>query len=274
MKKTGLIVLTILSVLFICQCLRAEEPNLPKDANQVVMVFDGKELTLKQIGYLSPNLNYTVAADIADFWLNTQLLYEEAVKRDIDKDDRVKFLADINSKKTVASALIAKVGKDVKVTDKDVHEYYKQNKATDPNLSEPTYLSFTHITLNSLPNAQTMLKKINEGNDIDLLAREFSISSDAQTSGKVNKFPENTIKAQFGAEFLEALLNATEGQIIGPVKCEDGKYEIARHEGKRAPKLKDFAEVQQMIKTNLENQAREKAVNSLIDSLKEKAKQR
>jgi parvulin-like peptidyl-prolyl isomerase len=70
------------------------------------------------------------------------------------------------------------------------------------------------------------------------------------------------------------LLNATEGQIIGPVKNKDGKYEIVRHEGKRAQKIKDFEKVEQMIRANLENQARKKAMDDLTNGLRENAKQR
>jgi hypothetical protein len=209
MRKAELILL-IVSMLFVCEYAYAEqaaEPNLPQDTNQVVMIFDGKELTLKQIEYLAPSLNYAVVEDIANFWLDTQLLYEEAVKRNIDKDEKVKFISDI-------------------------------------------------------------------GHNINQLAKELSTASDAQKGGKANKFQENTIKSRFGDEFLAALLNATEGQLIGPIKNKDGKYEVARHEGKRASKVKDFEKVQQITKTNLENQAKEKAVKDFISSLKEKAKQK
>jgi len=276
MRKAELILL-IVSMLFVCEYVYAEqaaEPNLPQDTNQVVMTFDGKELTLKQIEYLAPSLNYAVVEDIANFWLDTQLLYEEAVKRNIDKDEKVKFISDIGHKKTVASELLAGVRNDARVTDEDVRKYYEQNKETDPTLKEPIFLSFSHITLNSLPEAEAVLKKINEGNDINQLAKELSTAPDAQKGGKANKFQENTIKSRFGDEFLAALLNATEGQLIGPIKNKDGKYEVARHEGKRASRVKDFEKVQQIIKTNLENQAKEKAVKDLISSLKEKAKQK
>ncbi|MGB8227038.1 MAG: peptidyl-prolyl cis-trans isomerase [Sedimentisphaerales bacterium] len=277
MRKTGLILFIVIGMLFVCEYVYAEqaaEPNLPQDTNQAVMIFDGKELTLKQIGYLAPSLNYAVVEDIANFWLDTQILYEEAVKRNIDKDEKVKFISDISHKKTVASELLAKVRNDVRVTDEDVRKYYEQNKETDPTLREPTFLSFSHITVSSLPEAEAVLKKINEGNDINQLARELSTASDAQKGGNANKFQENTIKSRFGDEFLAALLNATEGQLIGPIKNKDGNYEIARHEGKRASKVKDFEKVQQIIKTNLENQAKEKAVKDLVNSLKEKAKQK
>lgn len=284
MRKAGMILLVVVGVLFAPDYMRAEEaasvqqqvkePNLPQDANYVVVILDGKELTLKQIGFISPNFDYAMAQEIANYWLDIQLLYEEAVKRGIDKDEKAKFLADISHKRTIASELLETVRNNAKVTDEEVHKYYEENKETDLSLKEPMYLSFSHITLNSLEEAEAALKRINAGEDINVLAKELSTASDAQRGGKANKFQENTVRSRFGSDFLNALLNATEGQIIGPVKNKDGKYEIVRHEGKRAQKIKDFEKVEQMIRANLENQARKKAMDDLTNGLRENAKQR
>ena len=284
MRKAGMILLAVVGVLFACDYMQAEEaasvqqqvkePNLPQDANYVVVILDGKELTLKQIGFISPNFDYAMAQEIANYWLDMQLLYEEAVKRGIDKDEKAKFLADISHKRTIASELLETVRNNAKVTDEEVHKYYEENKETDLSLKEPMYLSFSHITLNSLEEAEAALKRINAGEDINVLAKELSTASDAQRGGKANKFQENTVRSRFGSDFLNALLNATEGQITGPVKNKDGKYEIVRHEGKRAQKIKDFEKVEQMIRANLENQARKKAMDDLTNGLRENAKQR
>jgi hypothetical protein len=288
MRKAGMILLVVVSVLFACEYVCAEQaqtgtvsqeqqatgPQLPQDANYVVMVLDANVLTLKQIMYFGSGPDYARAQEIANYWLDTQLLYEEAARRGINKDEKAKFLADISYKKTIASELLETVRNNVKVTDEEVRKYYEGNKETDSSLRDPMYLSFSHITLNSLEEAEAVLKKINNGSDINQLAREQSAATDAQKGGKANKFQENTVRSRFGDDFLNALLNATEGQIIGPVKTKDGKYEIARHEGKKASKLKDFEKVGQMIRANLENQTRKKAVDDLMNGLREKAKQR
>ncbi len=274
MRKAEMILPVVVSVLFACDCIKADEPNLPQDANYVVMIFDGKELTLGQIEFLGPGLSYAMVEDIANFWLDTQLLYEEAVKRGIDKDEKAKFLADMSYKKTIASNLLEAVRNDAKVTDEEVRKYYEENKESDSSLKEPVYLSFSHITLNSLEEVNSVLKRINAGEDISALAKELSTASDAQKGGKAHKFQENTVRSRFGDDFLNALLNATEGRIVGPVKNKDGRYEIAGHEGKRAAKIKDFEKVKQMIRANLENQAGKKTVDDLVNGLKENAKKR
>jgi hypothetical protein len=59
MRKAGMILLVVVGVLFAPDYMQAEEaasvqqqvkePNLPQDANYVVVILDGKELTLKHI---------------------------------------------------------------------------------------------------------------------------------------------------------------------------------------------------------------------------------
>ena len=252
----------------------ANQPQVPQDGNQVVMVLDGRKLMIGQIKFLSPQLDYSRVEDIANYWLDTQLLYEEAVKRGVDKDEKAKFLADINYKRIMANELIERVRNEVKVTDQEVQKYYEENKQTDPTLTEPMYLSFSHITLNSPEEAQAALEKIKNGQDINKLAKELSAASDAQKGGKANKYQERTVESRFGKDFLDALLGATEGQIIGPIKNKDGKYEVARQEGKRSPQTKSFEKVQRTIRANLEDRAGRKTVEELLNGLREKAKRR
>jgi parvulin-like peptidyl-prolyl isomerase len=224
--------------------------------------------------YLSPELDFTTMKNIADFWLNNQLLYEEAVKKGIDKDPKTKFVADINFKRQIAGDLINKVLADIKISDADVKKYYDDNKDSDPTLKEPNYLSFSHITVDTPEKAQEVLKRLQKGEDINVLAKELSAAKDAEKGGLAEKYQEKTVAARFGQDFLDALEKASEGQIIGPVKNKDGKYEIARHEGRRSARLMDFDKVKDKIRANLENQAKKKAVDDLLNNLRQKAKDR
>jgi peptidyl-prolyl cis-trans isomerase C len=249
----------------------ANEPAVVLDANQVIMVFDGRELTVGQLEYLVGNLDSETVKRAAEYWLDTQLLYEEAVKQGLDKDGKSRFLAEMNSKKVFAGAVVDKAMGDIKIDDAQVKKYYDENKDTDPSLKEPMYLSFSHITVDSQEKAQEVLKKLNEGGDINALAKELSVASDAQKGGSSLKYQEATIKNKYGQEFLDALLGASEGKIIGPIKSKNGKYEIARHEGKREPKIKEFDKVSAQIKSKLESEAQKNTVEGLLNKLRENA---
>jgi hypothetical protein len=283
MKKFAL--LSVLSIMFIFAATAFSQdsnipaphqtmPAVPQDGNYVVMTLDENNLTIGQMKFFTPNLDLETVKSIADYWLNTQLLYEEAVRSGIDKDAKTKFLADIGYKKAIATALVEKAQSGAEITDEQVQKYYDENKETDVSLKEPNYLSFSHITVETIEKAQDVKKRIEAGEEINKLAMELSVANDAKKGGTANKYQEKTVLVRFGKEFLDALNKASEGNIIGPVKNKDGKYEIARHEGKRLARVKEFDKVKEEIKANLQNQAERQAVENLLNSLKEKAKGR
>ncbi|OHB43016.1 MAG: hypothetical protein A2Y13_00250 [Planctomycetes bacterium GWC2_45_44] len=286
MKKSVLVLFVVMFVFLGVQFAFGQDANTPAavgkavavppipDANQVIMVFDGKELTIGQLQYLAPKLDAETIKKAAEYWLDSQLLYEEAVKQGLGKDEKSKFLADMNSKKVFANAVVEKALNEIKIDDSQVKKYYDENKDTDQSLKEPMYLSFSHITVDSQEKAEEVLKKLNEGNDINVLAKEMSVANDASKGGRAAKYQQNTIESRYGKEFLDALLGASEGKVIGPIKNKDGKYEVAMHEGKREPKVKDFDKVSGQIKSKLENEAKGKTVEGLLKKLRENAKDR
>jgi peptidyl-prolyl cis-trans isomerase C len=287
MRKAGLILLVLIGVLFSVRCAfcedsnaaaevqKAAEPELLQDADQVVMVFDGNELTVGQLQYLSPRLTAKTAKEAADYWLDAQLFYEEAIRRGLDKDAKTKFTADMEYKKVFAKTLVERVVSKININDKQIKEYYDKNKDTDPSLKDPMFLSFSHVKVDELETAVKVLKRLQQGEDINELAKELSITYDAPEGGRVVKLNRNSVEVRYGKEFLDALLNATEGQIIGPLKSENGKYEIARHEGRLNPKVRDLdPALSGQIKAKLENEARNNIVEELLKKLRRDAKGR
>lgn len=248
------------------------KPAVPKDANYVVATYEGKNLTIKEVNYLAPGSDFDTIKNVADFWINSQLLYDEAVKKALDKDAKIQFMADIAFKKSIASAYIEQVQNAIQVNDVDIKKYYDQNKDTDPRLKEPLYLSFSHITVDTNEQAMLVKSKLEKGEEINELAKTMSVASDAKKGGRAAKYKEDTVRMRFGDSFADALLKASEGDIIGPIKDKDGKFEIARHEGKRMPHVIEFDKVKEQIKSTLTNERKRKATEDTINSLRENAK--
>jgi peptidyl-prolyl cis-trans isomerase C len=268
-KSSWLIVIVLI---LIVNMSVAEDSNIPTDPNTVLMTYGNHVLTMNQILWLNPKPDTAMIEKIAEYWLDSQLLYEEALSRKLNKNPKIKFLSEMAAKKVFASELINRSHNAATVDANAVSKYYEDNKEKDPSLKTPLYLSFSHIKTNTLEEAQAVRERIEKGEDINELAKQLSVSNDAKKGGKAGKYQERTVKSRFGDEFLKALLEASEGKIIGPVKAKDGKYEVARHEGRRASKLKKFKDVEKQIKSRLDNEAKQKAVNDLRESLRDKAK--
>lgn len=243
------------------------------DSSEVVISLGDKQLTMQQVELLEANASPEAVKQIADYWLTTELLYEEAMRRGFRDDARVKFLTDFEAKRIYARELARKVGDSVEVAEQDMLDYYEKNKETDRRLKAPLTLSFSHVKTNTLQEAETALERIKNGADINTLARELSIHRDAKNGGKQRNKRTRVIKRFFGPKILEFLLEASKGDMIGPVKVDDG-YEIVRHDGKKPVRIKSFEETKDWIKDRVMRQAGTKAVEDLIASLNAQAADR
>jgi hypothetical protein len=284
MKKTLILSLLLSAILLTTQsalCVvpaavpepnQPPKPQVPNDPNYVVATYNDQNLTLKQVRFFAPEADFDTVKNVAEFWLNTQLLHDEAVKKDVAKDEKTKLMADIAFKKSIASAYIEQVQKEVNISDEQIKKYYEDNKDTDPRLKEPAYLSFSHITTDTQEQAQAVRDRIDKGEEINELAKTLSVANDAKKGGKAAKFREETVRQRYGQEILDAFIASSEGQIIGPIKNKDGKYEVMRNEGKRAAKVLELEKVKDQIKTSLESQEKKNAVENLIKKLREDAK--
>lgn len=245
-------------------------------AEEVLVSYGEKKLTMRHIEYLQPKADAKTIKKIADWWLATQLLAEEAAKRGVTEDPAVILRADLRAKQMHAEGLKEHVRNAVQVSEDQLRDYYDQNKEADRRINEPAKLNFTHVASNTLEESQAIFDRAKAGEDIGALAKELSIDYDKRKNGAVKDSTETNVNRRYGGEFLNAILYASEGDIIGPIKATLGmgrgeRYEVARFEGKVPGRIKSFDEVKDYIKTSMERAEKEKAVQDLLKSLEEKA---
>ena len=250
------------------------EPVGPEE--EIIVSYGEKKLTMRHIEYLQPGADARTIKKIADWWLRTQLLAEEAIARGLDEDPVARYKASLRAKQEYAGALNRHVQNAVQISEEQMRDYYEENKESDRRINEPAKLSFTHVASKTLEESQAIFDRVKAGADIVALAKELSIDYDKRKNGAVKNSTETNVDKRFGGEFLNAILYASQGEIIGPIKATLGmgkgeRYEVARFEGKVAGRIKSFDEVKDYIKTMLERAEKDKAVKDLLKSLEEKA---
>lgn len=254
------------------EVITVEQGQLPADET-VVAALDGQEITIEQLKWMNPNLGVADINNMANILIEINLVYEEALERGVGDLDKAEFLADLEAKKQIAGQLVQEVRQNVNISDADLKEYYEENKATSIMLKEPMMLSFSHVTVKSRKEADEVLGRVKAGEDIGELAKELSVDSDSEKAGAVRRQQERSIKSKFGDELLAALLEVSEGDIVGPVKVKQG-FAVARHEGLLSEKIKPFDEVKDSIQNTLIREKGFEAQKELIENVKQKAEQR
>jgi peptidyl-prolyl cis-trans isomerase C len=274
---TGSVIISMLCVVFssamavdanMPTAVPTAEPNFASlNPDEVMAKYGDQKLTLKEIMYFIPAPTNESAKQLAQQWLDLQMVYETAKNRGLTDDPKLKALAEIRSKQVFMGEMMNKVANEVNIPEAAVREYYDKNKDTDPLLKDPLRLSFTHIKTKTLEEANSVKKRIEAGEDIEMLAKQLSKAPDAKNGGVVKRFPLTVLEQEYGKEFADALTAASEGKIIGPIKVRDG-FEVARHEGKLAAKVKTFEQVAAGIKNDLEEKAKMEATKNFMEKTK------
>ena len=129
----------------------------------------------------------------------------------------------------------------------DVERFYEQNKATQ--FTTPEQRCARHILFNKdqKEKAEEVKKKLEGGADFAKLAKEYSQDpGSAQKGGDLGCLG----KGQTVANFDEALFNAKEGEIVGPVETEFG-YHLIEVTDIRPQSTQPLEEVESQIRDQL-----------------------
>ena len=239
--------------------------------SEVIISFGNEKLTRQQAEWMQPGADDQKLAELAGWWLDNELLYAEAQRRKMTGDPKTQFLAELMRKQVYSKEIGLQVQQAVKIDDAKVKAYYEETSATDPKLNRPALFSFSHIRTKTVEDAQKALERIKAGEDMNSLAMELSIHPDGKTGGAVKKNDSTTIQRVYGAKLNEALLAAKKGELIGPVKSDDGTYEVARIDNKTEPQITPFEKVKEQLRAKLERTEKSNAFKSLLDSLRKDA---
>lgn len=161
----------------------------------------------------------------------------------------------------VSEGLFKDVTKDVKVTDKDVADYYAKNKAT---YSQAESRDVRHILVKTKAEADKLYNDLQAGADFAALAKKYS-----QDPGSKDKGGKLTIaRGQTVAPFDGTAFLLKKNTISHPVKTEYGYHIIQPLSDIRPAKQTPLKDVKDSIKQQLLQTKRNEAMTSWVDDVK------
>ena len=119
----------------------------------------------------------------------------------------------------VSERIFARVTREVKVSDKQIEEYYAKNKA---QYSQPESREVRHILVKTKAQADDLAAQLEGGGDFAALAKKFS----QDTGSKANGGKLTISKGQTVAPFDKAAFALKVNEVSEPVKTEFGFHII------------------------------------------------
>lgn len=263
--KYFILTLGIIS-LVVVGCAKVE-----KDTKTIATV-NGENITMSALNKRIDELPeyYQSAAtqhkkEILDDLIVEKLLFEEAKKRQLNKNEEVKNLINKAAKKIlIAKLLEIETAPKKAISDEDIELYYKQYKE---QYLVPERVKASHILVSTEDEAKKILDELNAGADFAEMARLHSKDLTKDRGGDLGYFQ----RGQMIPEFENVCFALKPGQISGIVQTRFG-YHIVKVIDKLPAEYKPLAEVKENVRTKLIEQTQQEQFKNFVDALKKKAK--
>ena len=220
---------------------------LPEYAQQLFAGEQGKEKFLGEI-------------------INKEMLYQEALKKGLDKTPDFNKKVEEFKKITLVTELFDKdVMAKAKVSDSEVKDYYDKHKE---EFAPTTQIKASHILVKTEDEAKKVLERLKKGEKFADIAKAVSIDKgSAINGGDLGYFS----KGQMVPEFERAAASLKVGEVSIPVKTQYG-YHIIKVTDKKKGAIIEFDKIKDMISQKLSSGKQKEAFDQYIADLKKNYK--
>lgn len=237
--------------------------------NKVLAEVNGKEIHLSDVYELMQGMedrerfnNDEGIHILADELINQELLLEDAKAKKYDQDEEFAKELELVKNNMLKNYAMHKVFESVTITDKELKEYYENNKET---LFSPVTYTASHILVEDEKEADRIYEEIKDGKDFAKAAEEYSLDPSAKNGGQLGSFPRGVMVK----EFQEGLDSLKVGEISKPVKTVFGYHLIKLDDKKEIEST--FEEIKDQVRSTYEMLKRQNEYMDLVNKLAEKA---
>ena len=270
MRKVLVFILTISLIFVFIACAKKEEqkgPYLAKVGNTKITRAD-LEREIKNLPEFAQKLFEGSGGKekFLDELIKKELLYQEALKKGLDKDVEYRRKVEEYKKLTLIGLLLEKeIETKAKVTDQDVKDYYEKHKE---ELASVSQIRASHILVKTEEEAKKILERLKKGEDFAKIAKKSSIDpGSAKNGGDLGFFSSG----QMVPEFEAAAARLKTGEISEPVKTKFG-YHIIKVTDKKMGTPVEFEKAKNVIFQRLSAEKQKEFFDSYIESLKKSYK--
>lgn len=195
--------------------------------------------------------------------ISEKLLYEEAIRRGLNRDKEVVDVLNEAKRKIVITRLVKdEVDNKAKVGEDEMLAFYEANK---DKLTTPEMWKVSQILVPTEDEAKAILQELNSGGDFAELARARSKDATAERGGDVGYFTTG----QVIPDFEKAAIKLDVGQTSDIVHTKFG-YHIIRMTDRKPPEIQSFEKAKPLIESELRKKKKADVFYDLVMSLKKK----
>jgi peptidyl-prolyl cis-trans isomerase C len=202
--------------------------------------------------------------NLREILITREILYQEAVKRKLDKNPDYQTQLDLAKQQIILALLVDDLNKKLTPSEADVRKEYERVKAERSGDAGKQYKS-RHILVKEEDAAKQIIAELDAGGDFAAIAKEKSEDTGSKEDGGELDWSEAQAYVQPFGEALKALKKGE--RTKEPVKTNYG-YHIIELEDVRSSPFPEFDQVKPQIQQQLATKVRD----DYIADLRSKAK--
>ena len=244
-----------------------------QDSNKVLAEVNGAKLTY---GFLIDQFPEEYRAAITpeqisrmvENWIDTELMYQEALKHNVQKDKRIMNVIE-QQRKEIIAARYADLTLDInaELTDSQIDSVYQANKEVFTT-QEPMY-HLSHIVLSTKSAADAVYSRLTSGSDFATLVKDYSEDEQSRkNNGDIGMLVESGLEPVI----VEGLRAAKQGSYTKPIKSQTGFYHVFWVKEKiAAGTLLKLEDIKSEIAESVKAEKQQKAYQDMISRLRSAA---
>jgi parvulin-like peptidyl-prolyl isomerase len=233
----------------------------------------GKEtLTLEEVEQSIPyqlmgSISASQKREAVERWIEEELLYQEALRRGIDREPKTAALLDkVRRDILVASLLQRESRPDAKVSEEQIAQYYRDHQE-EFGRDEPE-IWVRHILVETRSEALRLRQRIADGEPFDAVARQESVEAESAANGGDVGYVSEEI---CDAAFWKAIFGLKTGSLSDPILTDMG-YHVVEVLGKMEPgTVRALELVRPEIVSAILLEAQRRDRDALVDTLRRRA---
>lgn len=208
--------------------------------DKVLVKIEGHEITENDVNQFLQTMgqegmqfnNEEGKKQIANELMNQHLIYLDAMENGLENDDEFKRELDQAKEQILRQYAMKKVLEDVTISEDEIKDYYEVHKDEFKKIYR---YRASHILVDNEDKAKDIKAQLDNGEEFEKLAKEFSTCPSAENGGDLGLFATG----QMIPEFDMALEEMEIGTISDPVKTQFG-YHIIKSVEKDLARNDDF----------------------------------
>lgn len=251
----------VVACALLCRCGGREET--------VIATVNGAELTLEDLyaeipkDYLN-SVTQEQKLEFIDRWINSEVLYQEAVRRGLQREAQIREKIRTVEKNILIAELVQReLQNRVHVAEEDALEYYEAHP--DDYTRKVDEVRIAQILVPTIEEARKIRKEIEAGGDFAQLAREHSVDPTAEYGGDLGYFAREDLLS----EVAKAAFSLSPGALSQPVKTEFGYHLITVIDKKKKGSVRAFDLVKEEIIAQFSAKREIEQLELFLEELKE-----